>query len=366
MATEVQRREIFSSPQHLTIQDDDGARIQSTALHVIGAIARHLRLVCALPVLCALVLVLPSYVFGRDYVAHSSFLPELGNPSTQRLAGLAAQLGVSLGNTSGGETLDSYVDIAQSRSVLSDVVQERYQLPKTGLFGEARTGTLVDFYHASGQTEPQRIQLAVQALQSHISVLASPKSGLITVDTKAPSRELAEAINRNILAAINAFNLSKRQTRASSEREFVSERLKAAKAEVDTAEAAVSNFLASNRQYQGSPQLSLEYSRLQRRLDLVQQVYVGLAQSYEQARIEEVRNTPVITLVDPPEGSATVARSRRQLAMLGLAAGLLLAVIIATALESFAKFRRMPTDELVEIASQLGPLGKLLRTETRR
>lgn len=361
MATEVQRREIYSAPQHFTIREDDGARVHNSAMLVISAIAKHLRLIAVVPILTAIIVLLPSYVFGRDYEAHSSFLPELGNPSTQRLAGLAAQLGVAIGNASGGETLDSYVEIAQSRTVLGEVAKRTYQLPKVGLFGQARTGTLLDFYHASAPNEAQRLQLAVKALQSHVAVSASTKSGLITVDTKAPSRELAEAINRNILDAINSFNLSKRQTRASAERQFVSERLNAAKAEVDSAEGAVRSFLASNRQYQGSPELSLEYSRLQRRLDLVQQVYVGLAQSYEQARIEEVRNTPVITLVDRPEGSATVARSRRQMAMLSLAAGLVLAIIIATAEESLNRLRARSPDELAAIKTDLGPIAKLLR-----
>jgi uncharacterized protein involved in exopolysaccharide biosynthesis len=31
-----------------------------------------------------------------------------------------------------------------------------------------------------------------------------------------------------------------------------------------------------------------------------QAVYSSLAQAFEQARIDEVRNTPVVTLVDPP------------------------------------------------------------------
>ena len=361
MATEVQRRDVYTAPQHFSIKEDAGARVHSSAFFVIGAIARHLRLVCLLPIALGVMFVLPSYVFGRNYVARSSFLPELGNANTQRLAGLAAQLGISVGNMGGGETLDSYVEIAQSRTVLGEAAKRRYLLPKVGLFGQEREGTLLDFYHVSAPTEGQRLQLAVKALGSAVEVKALTKSGLVTLATTAPSRELAEAINRNILDAINAFNLNKRQTRASNERKFVAERLQAARAEVDTAEGALRNFLASNRQYQGSPQLTLEYSRLQRRLDLFQQVYASLAQAHEQARIEEVRNTPVITLVDRPEGSASVKRSRRQTAILGFALGGLLAVMIATLLEWYAKLRERSPEEIEHLRTELGPLGRFLR-----
>ena len=38
--------------------------------------------------------------------------------------------------------------------------------------------------------------------------------------------------------------------------------------------------------------------RLQRAVDLKQEVYVSLAKSYDEARIAEVRDTPVITIID--------------------------------------------------------------------
>jgi uncharacterized protein involved in exopolysaccharide biosynthesis len=90
---------------------------------------------------------------------------------------------------------------------------------------------------------------------------------------------------------------------------FTQERLAAAHAELQQAERAVEEFLERNRSYERSPALQFEYSRLQRRLDLRQSVYVALAQAHEQASIEAVRNTPVITVLDHPAGSAEKAKS---------------------------------------------------------
>jgi uncharacterized protein involved in exopolysaccharide biosynthesis len=44
--------------------------------------------------------------------------------------------------------------------------------------------------------------------------------------------------------------------------------------------------------------LEFEGSRLQRAVDLRQEVYVSLVKSYDEARISEVRDTPVITTID--------------------------------------------------------------------
>ena len=49
---------------------------------------------------------------------------------------------------------------------------------------------------------------------------------------------------------------------------------------------------------QQSPQLAFEESRLRRQVQLRQELYVTLRREYETARIEEVNDTPVITVID--------------------------------------------------------------------
>src|SRR5262249_39127465 len=68
-----------------------------------------------------------------------------------------------------------------------------------------------------------------------------------------------------------------------------------------------------------------EYDRLLRAVTMQQQVYSSLAQAFEQARIDEVRNTPVLTLVDPPNLPAEP--DRRWLLAKALLAALLGAMI---------------------------------------
>lgn len=47
--------------------------------------------------------------------------------------------------------------------------------------------------------------------------------------------------------------------------------------------------------------LTFQEDRLSREVSRQQQLYSTLSQAYEQAKIEEVRDTPVFTLVDEPE-----------------------------------------------------------------
>jgi uncharacterized protein involved in exopolysaccharide biosynthesis len=66
------------------------------------------------------------------------------------------------------------------------------------------------------------------------------------------------------------------------------------------AEDELQAFLQRNRDFRSSPQLSFAYDRLADNVSLRQQLYTAVAQAYEQARIEEVRDTPVITVVEAP------------------------------------------------------------------
>jgi len=55
-----------------------------------------------------------------------------------------------------------------------------------------------------------------------------------------------------------------------------------------------------NQDFRSSSRLSVYQDQLQRDVNTRQAVYTTLAQAYETARIEEVRNTPVIMVVQHP------------------------------------------------------------------
>ncbi|MEX2156173.1 MAG: hypothetical protein WD773_04980 [Gemmatimonadales bacterium] len=70
------------------------------------------------------------------------------------------------------------------------------------------------------------------------------------------------------------------------------------------------------------------------------QITASLMQAYEQARIDEVRNTPVVTVIEPANLPATSdARGLIKNGLLGLILGLMLFVASALARETFTQRR---------------------------
>ncbi len=133
----------------------------------------------------------------------------------------------------------------------------------------------------------------------------------------------------NLLAELARFNLERRQTQAAEERRFAEQRLADVKASLATAENRLQEFLQGNQQFKSASQLSVERDRLLREQTNLQQVYTALAQAYEKARIDEVRNTPVITIIDRPE-QPTRAEPRHlvQKFALGILGGLALGLLL--------------------------------------
>ena len=64
--------------------------------------------------------------------------------------------------------------------------------------------------------------------------------------------------------------------------------------------------------------------RLQREVELQQQLVIGLAQQYEESRIREVRDTPVITVIEHP---ALPARADSRSAFSTMFAALIVALL---------------------------------------
>ena len=74
-----------------------------------------------------------------------------------------------------------------------------------------------------------------------------------------------------------------------------------ARQELREAENRLLVFTQRNRDTRNSPLLRLEEDRLTRDVAMRQQVYTSVVQAYDRAKIEEVRDTPVLTVLQIPE-----------------------------------------------------------------
>jgi len=314
----------------------DGAEESLNLYALANAILRHRFLIVTIMLVATLGAVAIQLRRDRVYASTGSFVPQGGGTPLSGAAGLAAQLGLSLGGAGTSSTSPQfYADLVRTRGILGKVVADRYTYPTdTGRVD----GTLIQILGAKGPTDAERRDKAIAAVDRMITADVSVRTSIVKVTAKATHPQLAFQIASNILKELARFNLETRQSQAASERRFTEKRLEGARQELQAAEAREAEFLVRNRQYHDSPILTAEYGRLNREVMFKSQVFSTLSQAYEQSKIEEVRDTPVLTVVDAPEApvrSEAMGRIKNVVLVMLIAA--VLAVLAAFVWEYFGR-----------------------------
>ena len=311
-----------------------------TLLELLTPLVRHWKLLLGIPLVCALLAVLVSLILPPVYTAQTTITPVasgsisgLGGSALTSLAGLAGQLGVS-SPTSGTVSPDFIAEVLRSRAILTATLESRFHSgpPQTG------DAALLDILRVEGHTEPIRLSRGVRQLGGAVRAEVEHSTGIVTLSVKARDPRLAADIANRMRVILNDFNLEQRQSQSHEQARFTRERLTEAEGELRQAEAAQLRFLQANREYRGSPLLEFESSQLQRAVDLRQEVYVSLVKANDEARISEVRDTPVITTIDSAVAPDRKSSPRPVLNMaIAILAGGVIAFILVFLLEQRAQ-----------------------------
>lgn len=305
-----------------------------TLLSVVGAVLKWRRFILASVIGLAATLGMQAYIAPTYYRAAALFSPGDADATTNTFAEFGQRFGLSVPNVGSG-SLDYYARVLTTREILDSAVTSEYAIP-----APERTAfmDLIEYFEVIHPDEDVRLRKARDQLRGRIDTEVHRPSGLIQVAVSMPAPELAEQVAQRLLEVLNRFNLDRRQSRAETERRFIADRLADTESRLTSAEDSLLNFMQTNRRIEESPTLLFESQRLTRRVQYHQDIYTSLQQAYEKAGIESVRNTPVISIVESPEGSAR--REREPVlfkAALGGGLGLILACLLAVSAELFRR-----------------------------
>ncbi|MBZ0266512.1 hypothetical protein K8I85_00015, partial [bacterium] len=261
-------------------------------------------------------------VLPEAFTAHVTMLPTddgaSGFPS--QLSGIASSIGLQFPFGSVSQS-DLYPTILASDRLLSGILDEKFA-PEPGaepmrlLDIVAEKKDLTDHEHRMGALK----ELRENVVRSH----KDSDTGVISLAVTTPDAALSAELANRLVSRLEAYLIDTRMVEGSRNRTFLDDRLDVVSVDLRKAEEALKTFRETNRRLADSPELLLQQERYARDVLMQEQIFLELQRQKEVAKIEEVKNTPVLRVLDQATPPVRASRPHKVIVVvMGLVLGLL-------------------------------------------
>jgi uncharacterized protein involved in exopolysaccharide biosynthesis len=253
------------------------------------------------------VAIIISLLLPESFKSTAILLPDTDKSKLGSLGGmsdLAALAGVNVGGEASLAKL--YPTIIKSESVLKNVIYTKY---KTKEYPDSVN--LIQFWEIKEKNSERDYEVALLALREVMEISIENKINVLTISIETEEPQLSADILNNIIRALENNIRTKRNTNASEQRKWIEARLVEVKDDLSQSENILKNFREKNRSINSSPQLLLDQERLIRETQINSAMYVELKKQYELVKIEEIRTTPIINVMDYARAAAKKERPKK-------------------------------------------------------
>ncbi|MCH7764600.1 MAG: hypothetical protein IIB95_12830 [Candidatus Marinimicrobia bacterium] len=296
---------------------------------ILLVLAKQLKLLIITPLALGLLTALYVLFIAQPvYVSSAKIMSSGGGGSISQLQGLAAQFGVSVPvGSEGAEWV--YPDIIKSRTLARVLLERKFNTEK---YGPQKSLLQILTY---GDEEPEvgldtLIKYGIESYLGMIEVDQDRTSSVYTLTVSAFEPQFAADICAVLIEELDKHQRKYKTAKVKETRLFIEGRIVEVQIELEEAEENLKEFRDRNRQIQQSPALLLEQQRLTRETSVLTGVFTMLKQQLEMTKIEEVRESALVQILDPPEAPLYRDKPKRKLAvLLSLILGFGMAVVIA-------------------------------------
>ncbi len=312
----------------------------------LAAVVRHMRGIAAFVLGVTLVAVVVAFLLPQWFASESTLLPPTeGSDGFSTMASLIQNAALNkIGMFSTQTPSDVFAEILRSRTLQED---------------------LIDTYDLRSVYKARNTDIALRRLDKHLRVEVD-KAGVIHVRAEDRNAKRAADMANHLVEGLDRFNREAYNTRAKRVRVFLEGRLADVSKRMHEAESALSEYERKNkvvattesagvngiasvmsewmnlqirrayvsnfsredspalqeidsemrayeRELAKMPALKQEGSRLALEAELQRRLFSLITAQYEDARVQEARDTPTITVLDAARPAQLRARPRRSL-----------------------------------------------------
>ena len=257
------------------------------------------------------------------YKSYISIAPmgDTVNSSTDGLQNIMSDFGINTGDFLNEKPSFYIPDIVNSRILKKAVINNQWKtmgydsinlitywgIDDSTKFSLGKIIKKITGKKSTSNLEARYMNVAINKLNKQI-IVEKEESGLIVISVLMEEPELAADLANYIASYIKTYVSDITISHSSKHRKFIEERVKYAKKDLADSEDELKEFSENNPYAIDTPELQLDRGRLIRNMEVNQQVYITLRQQYEMARINELKEIPVINVLDYGEASSDKAK----------------------------------------------------------
>ena len=259
--------------------------------YLIGILYKYKKLIIGVTFITGVLSII--YVLNATpyYISRASMYPV-----NKEEGGILKQLSQTLGISN--KTRGYYIfDVLKSKRISSEIIYSKF-LP----YESKDSINLIQFWNLDklNISENRKLEAATSYLNSKVSMREDKETALITISAVTKDKILSQAIVQKFCdATVNYMNKTQ-QSSTSKSVEFTGERLKDVKSNLKKLQNDIVIFQKENAST-SSPDLSMEVKKKIQEMELLRSVVVLLGKEHELLKIEKVKDSQVINILDYPD-----------------------------------------------------------------
>ena len=316
-------------------------------------LARHLKTIIVIPTFfCILTIIYVLFIVEPVYTSTAKIISSSSGSSMSQASGLAAQFGINI-PTGQSEPKWVYPEIIKSRTLAKAVLRQKFD---TNEFGPQKSLLQILTY---GNDDPEfnLDTLEIMAIANFLGMIGISEdkiTGILTLKINAREPKLAAEINKVLIEELDAHQRKYNKAKTSDTKLFIQERIVDTEKELMVAEEDLKVFMDRNRRIENSPALQLEQQRLGREVIVLTGVFTTLKQQLETTKIEEVKESDYVILLDPPEiPIKPIDQNKRMKVILAGLLGIGLGIITGFLREYFSSIKAEEMNKIKKIRMYL-------------
>ena len=317
-------------------------------MEIVLIIARQIKVVILVPTLLCSIMILYLVFFSKPiFTSTSKIMSSSSGGGNSQALGFAAKFGVNL-VSSQSEPKWVYPEILKSRTLAKSLLKRKFDTREFGK--KIPLLKILTAENDVSKVEPEILEIiGTNKFLDMIEISEDIITSILTLSVNASEPSFAAQLNKVLIEELDEHQRRYNKAKTTDAKQFIEERIINTEKELISAEESLKVFLDRNRRIENSPSLQLEQQRLSREVSVLIGVFTTLKQQLETTKIEEVKESDYVIVIDPPEKPMKKSKPRKSfLVIITGIIGLGLGIIFAFIFDFFSFGKEKDINKIIE------------------